>query len=193
MKNIFVISGPSGVGKSTLIDHILLNIHNARLSISCTTRLPRYYERNGKEYYFLSKTEFQASIQSHKFIEYTTCFGNYYGTLKSEVQRILDDTGICILDIEFEGAYNVLEKYSFGKNVVCTGILIIPPSIHELKRRLIARGSENIHSIEVRLEESFDFNKIAYYEPIYGYVITNSDLNESKSRILAIVNSKIKQ
>ena len=182
MNNLFIISGPSGVGKSTLIDHVLRSIPQAKLSISCTTRSPRYYEHDGKEYYFIMEHKFREMIQNGEFLEYTYCFGNYYGTPKSEIENIMKNNGICILDIEFAGAENVFNKYKNSKDIKCTSILILPPSILELKQRLIARGADSEESINCRLSE-FNTEELAYYEQIYDYIITNNNLKQSKEVI----------
>ena len=190
MNNLFIISGPSGVGKSTLIDHVLRNIPQAKLSISCTTRSPRYYEHDGKEYYFIMENQFQSMIQNGDFLEYTYCFGNYYGTPKSEVDNIIQNNGICILDVEFTGAENILSKYRDNKDVKCTSILILPPSILELKQRLLARGSDSEESINCRLAE-FNTEELSYYEQIYDYIITNNNLKQAKEVILNIFNNNL--
>ncbi len=190
MNNLFVISGPSGVGKSTLIDYIIKTIPQAKLSISCTTRTPRYYEHEGKEYYFVMEHQFREMIQNGEFIEYTYCFGNYYGTLKKEIDNILNNSGICILDVEFAGAASILNKYKNNNETKCTSILLMPPSMIELKNRLIERGSENEQAINCRLA-AFNSEELAYYEPIYDYIITNNNLKTTKEVILNIFNKSL--
>ncbi len=185
-KNVIVISGYSGVGKSTLIKHILKTFDNTRLSVSCTTRNPRPGEQNGREYYFLTKGEFEKQIKADAFIEYTECFGNYYGTLKSEIKRILDDCFTCILDIEFAGAYNVLVKHVLGEDINCTGILIELPSIEELKRRLVGRGETN-ESINTRLDISNLPEHLRDYKTMYKYQIINNRLSTSKQTIIEAI------
>ena len=190
MNNLFIISGPSGVGKSTLIDYIIKTIPQAKLSISCTTRSPRYYERDGKEYYFIMEHQFREMIQNGEFVEYTYCFGNYYGTPKKEIDSILKNNGICILDVEFAGAASILNQYKNNKETKCTSILIMPPSMIELKNRLLERGSENEQAINCRLAE-FNSEELAYYEPIYDYIITNNNLKITKEVILNIFNKSL--
>lgn len=191
MNNLFIISGPSGVGKSTLIDYILQTIPQTKLSVSCTTRSPRYYESDGREYYFVMEHKFREMIQNDEFIEYTYCFGNYYGTPKSEIDNILKNNGICILDVEFAGAARILKQYRKSTDTQCTSILIMPPSIIELKNRLLERGSENEQAINCRLAE-FNSEELAYYEPIYDYIITNSNLKTTKETILDIFNKSLR-
>lgn len=190
MNNLFIISGPSGVGKSTLIDFILKEIPQAKLSISCTTRSPRYYETNGKEYYFILENQFSEMVQNGEFIEYTYCFGNYYGTPKKEIDNILENNGVCVLDIEFAGAAKILNKYKNITETRCTSILIMPPSMIELRKRLIERGSESEQVINCRLAE-FNSEELAYYEPIYDYIITNNNLKITKEVILDIFKKNL--
>ena len=190
MKHIFVISGPSGVGKTTVINYVLRHLSDIRLSVSCTTRAPRKLESNGQDYYFLDQDEFQNHIKQNDFIEYTNIFGNSYGTLKSEVYNILDQFSACILDIDFAGAFNVLERcvIQYSKPVKTIGILILPPSFYILRKRLIQRGSETQDSIRSRLQ-SFHPVQINYYEPMYDYVIINNDIYCCKKLVLKIVAS----
>ena len=190
MNHLFIISGPSGVGKSTLIDYVLKTIPQAKLSISCTTRAPRYYERDGREYYFILENKFRNMMQNAEFLEYIYCFGNYYGTPKREVDNILKNNGICILDVEFAGAMSILSKYKNNINTKCTSILIMPPSIIELRKRLIDRGSETEEAINCRLAE-FNSEELAYYEPLYDYIITNNNLKTAKEVILNIFNKSL--
>ena len=181
-KNVVVISGYSGVGKSTLIKHVLKKFNNVKLSVSCTTRSPRAAEQDGKDYYFITRTKFKELITHNEFIEYTECFGNYYGTLKSEIKRILDDDYVCILDIEFSGAYNVLVKNILGHDVECTGILIEAPDHKELKTRLIERG-EKLSNISMRMLNN---NLSENFLKMYKYKIINDVLATAQQNIVSI-------
>ncbi len=191
-KNVIVISGYSGVGKSTLIKHILNTFRIVKLSVSCTTRQPRPGEKNGREYYFLTRKEFEQQINADAFLEYTECFGNYYGTLKKEVKCILNNGFTCVLDIEFAGAYNVLEKHILGDDIKYTGILIEPPSIDVLKDRLIGRG-ETMENIDTRLSMSYLPQHLKNYKEMYAYVIVNHKLSTSKQQIIDVVKAVIEQ
>ena len=181
-KKVVVISGYSGVGKSTLIKHVLKSFNQAKLSVSCTTRTPRSGEYDGQDYYFIDKNKFKTLIASNEFIEYTECFGNYYGTLKSEINRILDNDFVCILDIEFEGAYNVLVKNILGHNIDCVGILIEAPCRDDLKTRLIARGAQ-LSEIDTRMSTK-DFSKNLL--KMYKYKIINNILKDAQQDIVNI-------
>lgn len=186
-KKVVVVSGHSGAGKSTLIKHILQKFDTVKLSVSCTTRLPRLGEQDGKDYYFINKTKFKELIKNNEFIEYTECFGNYYGTLKSEIKRILDNGFVCILDIEFSGAYDVLVNGVLGPDVNCIGILIEAPCRNVLERRLIARG-ENPSNIDARTPDS---NFSEDFLKIYTYKVVNNILSNAQQDIANIFNKII--
>ncbi len=186
-KKVVVISGYSGVGKSTLIKHVLKNFNQTKLSVSCTTRTPRPGEYDGQDYYFIDKNKFKTLIANNEFIEYTECFGNYYGTLKSEINQILDNDLICILDIEFEGAYNVLVKNILGNDIDCVGILIEAPCRDDLKTRLIARG-EQLSAIDARMSNKrFPEN----FSKMYKYKIMNNILKNAQRNIINIFKEVI--
>ena len=182
-KIVIVFSGPSGAGKSTLISYLLNNYANTGLTISHTTRNPRIGEKNGVDYYYISNAEFQDMVNAGEFIEYVKCYGNMYGTSKKSIDIVLKNKDICILDLDYEGAYKVLEKKLLPYE--CVGILILPPSIEVLKKRLIARHSENEHDLNIRLKNSFQVNVIANYK----YVIINNELEISKKHIDNILSS----
>ena len=146
MRNVlFVISGPSGVGKGTLVKLLLKEDPTLALSVSCTTRSPRAGEENGREYYFISKEEFAARIAANDFFEYDEHFGNFYGTPRTEVKNQLDTKSV-ILEIDVVGGLNVKK---LAPDVVL--ILIAPPSAEELVRRLHHRDSENEEAVALRL------------------------------------------
>lgn len=182
MKKVFVFSGPSGAGKSTLIKYLLeISCSSAGLTVSCTTRPPRLGEKDGIDYHFVSNEEFEQLVQNGEFIEHVSCYGNRYGTLKSAVLEVLKNKDICILDMEFEGAYNVLSNNLVDFDSI--GILILPPSINSLRERLKNRNTETEKSLELRLSESFKIDKIAGYH----HVIVNKDLEESQKELKKIL------
>lgn len=184
MKNlVFVFSGPSGAGKTTLIKYVL-DIFSDKIgtTVSCTTRKQRAGETEGVDYHFMSKEDFEISIKNGEFLEYVECYGNMYGTLKNSVKQVLLQKEACIIDVEFKGAYNILTNGILDFN--CIGILILPPSIEALKERLMLRKSETEESLNKRLVESFTPENIADYK----HVIINKNLESAKKELINILN-----
>ena len=140
---LIVISGPSGAGKGTICKELLKD-SNFFLSVSITTRQPRQGEVNGESYYFYSKEEFKRKIEEKDFLEYAEVYGNFYGTPKSKVMERLDRGEDVILEIDIQGALKVKENFEEG-----VFIFILPPSMEELKNRIINRGSETPESLMV--------------------------------------------
>ena len=169
MRNLlFVLSGPSGVGKGT-IAKILDEKDSVALSISCTTRLPRNGEINGVHYFFIEKEEFQNRIKNGAFLEYSEHFGNFYGTLREFVTEKLKEKDV-LLEIDVNGALEV--KKSYPEAVL---IMVTPPSIEELKNRLIGRGTETLEKIEERIQRvEYELEKQSEYD----YVVVNDSLYE---------------
>ena len=184
-KVIVVISGPSGAGKSTLIKYLIDEFDDAGLTVSHTTRLRRKTEKDGIDYHFVSKDIFEDMIKNDEFIEYVQCFDNYYGTTHISVYSVLNQTNICILDLNYEGAYKLLSKSLFETR--CVGILVLPPSLKTLRARLQGRNSETPQSLNKRIEESFLVRRIAPY----NHVIINKDLDISKYLINNIIQQYI--
>lgn len=146
---IIILSAPSGTGKSTIISRII-NDPELRLgfSISATSRAPRGKEQNGREYYFISNEEFKKRVESQEFVEWEEVYpGTCYGTLKSEVDRVTDNGGNLIMDIDVKGGINV--KRYFGEEAL--SIFILPPSLEELERRLRGRATDDEATIVKRL------------------------------------------
>lgn len=149
--NILIFSAPSGSGKSTVVNYLLERYHFLEFSVSATSRGPRGNEQNGKEYFFLSVEEFRSKIESGDFIEYEEVYeGVYYGTLKSEVERIWARNGVVVFDVDVVGGVNL--KKIFGKQAL--SVFIQPPSVKTLKERLIARGTDDLVSIEKRVAKA---------------------------------------
>lgn len=182
MKNkLLVISGPSGVGKGTLVKAIKARRADVVESISCTTRAPREGETHGKEYFFLSKEEFLRRIADKDFLEYDEHFGNYYGTPKSFVKEMLQEKSV-ILEIDVVGALNA--KKAIPESVL---IMIAPPSVEELKRRLVGRGTETDEAIENRLSRlEYELSQ----QDKYDYVVVNDDLERAIGEIESILDAK---
>lgn len=173
-QKIIILTAPSGAGK-TSITRRLLSTHPDRLafSISAATRQPRGSERNGVDYYFMSAEEFTNKIQHEAFIEWEMVYeGKYYGTLKSELQRIWSAGKVPLLDIDVKGAIHVQQQFP----ETTLSLFIEPPSIEELHRRLLSRGTETADSLEARI------NKAAYelsFKHSFHHVIVNDDLERA--------------
>jgi guanylate kinase len=167
---LIVISGFSGAGKGTLVKGLIKQYDNYALSISATTRKPRAGEENGIDYFFKTKEEFLKLIDDNELIEYAEYVGNFYGTPKKYVDSQLNSGKDVILEIEIQGALKIKEK--FPDTLL---LFITPPSVKELKNRLVGRGTEDCQTIECRLKRA-----IQEAEGIeqYDYLIVNDDLNE---------------
>ena len=176
---LFVLSGPSGVGKGTLREHALNNAPNLKYSISCTTRKPREGETDGVEYRFISHTKFQEYISQGLFLEYAHVHEDYYGTLKSDVMSELEIGHDVLLEIDVQGALKV-------KEIMPEAVLIFvaPPSVEVLTQRLTGRGTESSSSLEVRLSNAL--KEIALKDK-YDYVIVNDDLDSACEELRKII------
>ncbi len=178
---LFVLSGPSGVGKGTLREHALNNAPNLKYSISCTTRKPREGETDGIEYRFIERTKFQEYISQGLFLEYAHVHEDYYGTLKRDVMSELESGHDVLLEIDVQGALQVKEK--LPEAVL---IFVAPPSVEVLTQRLKGRGTENAESLNVRLSNAL--KEIALKDK-YDYVIVNDDLNSACNELRKIILS----
>ncbi|MBQ7733701.1 MAG: guanylate kinase [Synergistaceae bacterium] len=178
---LFVLSGPSGVGKGTLREHALSNLANLVYSISCTTRDPRPGETDGVEYRFISHGKFMQDIDDNLFLEYAHVHNDYYGTLKSDVEAALNSGHDVLLEIDVQGALQVREK--MPEAVL---IFIAPPSVQELERRLINRHTESQDALRTRLNNAV---KELEFQDRYNYVIVNSDLETASRELRAIIAS----
>lgn len=178
---MIVIVAPSGTGKTTIANMLLEDIERVKFSTSATTRKPRKGEKNGREYYFLSEPEFNEIVENGGFLEWENYSGNRYGTLQSEVDKHVDSGYFPLLDIEVKGALNVKEIYGDD----CVSIFIKPPSLDELKRRLIGRSSETEETLESRLEIAKQELK---YAERFDYVVVNDDLQKAYNQVKEIIN-----
>ena len=150
-KKIILITAPSGSGKTSIVNHLMKKFPQLSFSVSATTRQPRRGEQNGVDYYFISEPEFREKIHDKEFLEWEMVYeGKYYGTLKSDIERIWKENKIPVLDIDVQGAIHVQQQYP----VNTIAIFIQPPSTEELKRRLKLRGSETDQSLQARLNKS---------------------------------------
>ncbi|MGL5640186.1 MAG: guanylate kinase [Mycoplasmoidaceae bacterium] len=179
---IFIVSGPSGVGKKTILDKIIFKKElNLKYSVSSTTREPRVGEKHGVDYFFLSKEQFEDKIKNEELIEWVEFAGNCYGTLKSEVYNYISEGINVVLEIEVEGGQKVFQKID-RKDFV--SIFIVPPSIEELERRLINRNTESMEKIKLRLEKSKSELDVAKF---YDYVVLNDDSDKAAKNIEKII------
>jgi len=182
---IIIITAPSGAGKTSITKHLLRVFPQLAFSISAATREQRQHEKNGLDYYFISPAEFQQKIQSNEFIEWEMVYeGKYYGTLKSELQRIWSNQQVPVLDIDVKGAIHVQEQFPDTS----LSIFIEPPSVDELKRRLSGRGTETDETLQARV------NKAAYeisFKDHFNKVILNDDLPKATARAEEIVREFI--
>lgn len=176
---IFVISAPSGAGKTTLINKLLKSDNDLEFSISTTTRDIRKGEIDGVNYHFISKSEFCKMIENGEFLEWAEVHGNYYGTTKKEVDRLKKSGKIPLFDVDIQGGRNLKEKMTEG-----VFIFIIPPSLNILRQRLILRDTETEDQITLRLKNAY--NEIAEYVN-FDYLIVNSDLDSSFQKLSSII------
>jgi guanylate kinase len=182
MKHVLLaVSGPSGVGKGTMVKTLIARREDVVESVSCTTRAPRKGEVHGKHYFFISKEEFERRIKEDDFLEYDEHFGNYYGTPKSFVRETLKSKSV-IMEIDVVGALNA--KKSFPE---CLLVMIAPPSVEELKRRLSGRCSETEEQIQNRLSRmEYELS----HKDEYDYVIINDDLEAAIAELSAIIDGE---
>ena len=181
-----IISGPSGVGKSTVCTRVREMFPELRFSISCTTRKPRPGEVDGVHYYYLSKEEFEKRIANGDFIEYARVFDNIYGTLASEVIDRVTAGEDVFLDIDVQGAIQIqeaAEKNGLLKKV-CEFIILAPPSFETLENRLRSRASDSAEQIEMRLAKAR--YELSFFRK-YNYLVVNDDLETAAANVAAII------
>lgn len=180
--SLIVISGPSGCGKGTIIQDFLKNHDNVWLSISCTSRDMRPGDIKDETYYFISREEFEKKIENNEFLEYALYNGNYYGTPKEHIEEKLTKGIDVILEIEVQGALKVKE---IVPEAIC--IFIMPPSMKELRKRLVGRGTESKEKVLNRFKTAYrEINEVTRY----NYVVTNDSVEEASMKIAAIIMSE---
>lgn len=185
---LIIISGPSGVGKKTIIDQFINDPElNLEYSISMTTREKRPGEVDGKDYYFVSNEAFDQAIKNNEMLEWADFCKCKYGTKKSEIERIVKNKANALIEIEVVGALKVIEENKDNPDLV--SIFIVPPSLEELKNRLVKRGTESEEKIAWRLNRAKDELKI---QDKYQYVVVNDDqvraANEIKEILKGVIN-----
>lgn len=179
---VIIFSAPSGSGKSTIVSHILKLHPEMEFSVSATSRAPRGQERNGIEYHFFTVDEFRKMIAEDKFVEYEEVYaGSFYGTLKSEVQRIWDKGHVIIFDVDVKGGVN-LKKY-FGDKAL--SIFIQAPSVEELRKRLVARGTDSAEAIAKRVAKA---SEEMTYADKFDYILVNDDLQKAYAEAEKVVD-----
>lgn len=178
---LLIFSAPSGSGKSTIINYLLTQGLDIQFSISATSRLPRGEEKHGVEYYFLTPEEFRLRIQSDEFLEYEEVYTDkFYGTLKSEVERILNEGHNVVFDVDVVGGCNI--KNYYGDQAL--SIFIQPPGIEELRKRLEGRATDTPEIIESRIAKAeYELS----FAPRFDVIIVNDDLGQAKTETLKIV------
>ena len=176
---LLVVSGPSGAGKGTICKALLNKNDQIKLSVSATTRKPRNGEVHGVNYFFIEKEEFAKMIENGEFLEYAQIYDNFYGTPKAAIIECLEKGQDVILEIEMQGARQIKEVYPEG-----VFIFVLPPSLEELKSRIVGRGTETQEEIEKRFSCAFEeINQIVNYD----YFIVNEDIEKSVSDVEAII------
>jgi guanylate kinase len=181
---VFVITGPSGVGKGTLIRALRQRVPGLKLSISATTRSPRSGEEDGVDYHFLTADEFAARADAGEFLEHATFSGNRYGTLRSEIERVLSAGDSVVLEIEVQGARQV--RAAMGDEAVL--IFVAPPSPEILRERLAGRGTDSEDAIERRLETA---KQELEAQQEFKHVVVNDDVDRAVAELEEIVGSEL--
>ncbi len=184
---VLIISAPSGAGKSTLVNHLLNAGLPLLFSVSATSRKPRGCETDGREYYFITSEEFRKRIRKREFIEWQEVYkDHYYGTLRSEIERITGEGKMPLFDVDVQGGINL--KKIFGEKALA--IFIMPPSVEELRARLVKRGTDSPEKIEMRVEKAASEILLA---DRFDRVIVNDDLERACGEIMAEVTDFIAQ
>ncbi|NAW50840.1 guanylate kinase [Elizabethkingia argentiflava] len=185
MNKVIIFSAPSGSGKTTLVKHCLKKFSTLQFSISATTRLPRGEEKHGEDYFFHTPEDFRKKIEENAFVEFEEVYADrYYGTLKTEVEKIWKAGNVVIFDVDVKGGVSL--KKIFGEQAL--SIFIAPPSVESLKERLIHRATDDAKAIEVRIAKAEEEMK---YANDFDKVIVNDDLEQAKAQIEQLIEAFI--
>lgn len=183
MNKILIITAPSGSGKSTIVKEVLKQFPQIKFSISACTRSPRGTEQNGVDYYFLSVPDFEQRIRDNAFVEWEMVYeGKYYGTLKSELERIWQAEEIPLFDIDVQGAVNVKKQYKDK----ALSIFIQAPSIDELQKRLISRGTDSMDAIQERVAKAATELSFA---PQFDHTVVNDTLEHAVVDVTRLIGN----
>lgn len=180
--NLYIISGPSGAGKSTVLDIIFSKTENAYFSVSATTREMREGEVEGSHYHFVSREEFEEMKTEDKLLEYAEFVGNMYGTPRAPIEEMTKSGKNVFLDIELQGVKQIKESMPEA-----VSILLIPPNIEELEKRLFGRKTDTEEKIRKRIEAAKNDCKEAH---IFDYIVINADVNDAAEDILSIIRAE---
>jgi guanylate kinase len=179
---LFVLSAPSGVGKSTIYKRLLRTAENLTYSVSTTTRPPRKNEVEGRDYYFVTEEKFRKLVQKGEFIEWARVHGNLYGTSKAFIKKTVESGKDVVLDIDVQGGMNLKKRYPDA-----VLIFIMAPTFREIARRLKERNKDTSQTIELRLKNA---RREVSYIPRYNYLVINDDLNVAVNDIKAVMKSE---
>ena len=180
--NLFIVSAPSGAGKTSLVKALLDSIDGIRVAVSHTTRPMRPGEVNGVDYHFIDQEAFMQMVSAGEFLEHAQVFDNYYGTAAASVLELLDDGLDVILEIDWQGAAQVRQRFEEA-----IGVFILPPSRDELERRLRGRGQDSDEVIARRMRDAR--NEISHYGE-YQYLIVNDDFDQALAQLQALVRAQ---
>ncbi len=184
---LLILSAPSGSGKTTIVKHLLDTLPNLEFSISACSRAMRSCETDGKDYYFLNVDDFRRRIDNDQFVEWEEVYpGSFYGTLKSEIERIWEKDHVVVFDVDVKGGLNLKKK--FGKNALA--IFVMPPSIDALRQRLELRGTESTESLNKRVSKAAEEMT---YSNQFDKILINDNLEksyqEAEKMVYAFLNS----
>jgi guanylate kinase len=183
--HVFVITGPSGVGKGTLIRGLLERVPGLELSVSATTRAPRPGERDGVDYHFLSEQEFDRRVATGDFVEHASYSGHKYGTLRSELERRMAEAAGVVLEIEVQGARQIRAAMPGAVQV-----FIAPPSVEALRARLVGRGTDAPEDVEARLARALEELEA---EKEFAHVVVNDRLEQATEELAEIVRGELER